>query len=244
MRKTAKYLGGACGLVMLAAVVAGCAQKTAVEAVSAVEDGVLTVGIIDGGDVFAAKGEDGFTGIEPTILNRLAANLGVQIVYTEAEDTQQLMDQMDAGSIDVAAGSLGRMEIYSGGHLVSDSYAMKGVYLVTPAELYVDSLVTFTDANVGISYLTPDTVRLDLAGLENVSLVNYSDLSGVAADLDEGVIEALICTEREALSLAGQGLRAIELYQGPRTETVFYLAPGQTELLGNLNTAIGQYLDE
>lgn len=243
MRRTAGHLLRGCCLALAVAALAGCSQKEEAAAVSAVDDGVLTVGIIDGEDVFASRGQSGFEGIEPSILNTLAANLGVQIAYVEAEDTQQLMDQMDAGTIDVAAGRLGQLEIYSSGHLVSDSYARKGIYLVTPANLYVDSLITFTDENVGISSLTPDTARLELPNVENVTLVNYTDLSGVPEDINGDVIAALICTEREALALAKKGLRAIELHGGPQTETVFYLAPGQTELQENLNAAIGQYLD-
>ncbi len=243
MRKTAKHLIGTCCLALAVTVLAGCSRNETAAEVSAVADGVLTVGIIDGQDVFAAKGKSGYEGIEPSILNKLAADLGVQITYVDAKDTQELMDQMDAGTIDVAAGRLGRLEIYSSGHLVSASYARRGLYLVTPANLYVDSLVTFADENVGISALTPDTVRLDLANIETVNLVNYTDLSGVAADISGNVISALICTEREALALAEQGLRAIEIYNGPQADTVFYLAPGQTELQGNLNAAIRQYLD-
>ncbi len=240
MRKKAGKLIGMC--VLAAVLLPGCAGKDE-PAVNAAADGVLTVGIIDGEDVFAAKGPGGYEGIEPSILNRLASELGVQIAYAEAGDVQELMDQLDAGTVDVAAGRLGRLETYSSGRLVSDSYAVKGIYLVTPAELYVDSLATFSGENVGVSALTPDAARLELPGSDEVTLVSYADVSGAAEDIGAGVIAALVCTEREALKLAEEGLRAVELYGGPRVDTVFYLAPGQTELQGELNAVIGEYLD-
>ncbi len=230
-------------LALALAALAGCSSEEPVEAVSAVDDGTLTVGIIDGGDVFASKTEDGFTGIEPEILNSLAESLGVSIAYVEASGVQELMDLLDAGTIDVAAGRLGEVETYSQTHLLSRNYAKKGLYLVTGKNSYVDTLVGFSGETVGISPMVPGSVRLEIPYVSEVNLADYTDLSGVAADIQGGVIRALICTEREAMGLLDSGLMAKELYNGPRVEAMFYLSPGQETLTASLNSAINQYLD-
>ena len=85
---------------------------------------------------------------------------------------------------------------------------------------------------------------MSVNGIQNVQQTVYSDVSRIPQDLEKGVIDAAICTEREALKLlkAG-GVSASELLDSPRIQTVFYISPGQSELLAYLNQAINKFLD-
>lgn len=220
-----------------------CSSGNEVPVVSVVEDGVLTVGIIDGGDVFARLADGEFTGIEPEILNSAAANMGVSIVYRQAADVEELALLLDQGAIDIAAGRLGRLEAYTGVYLLSRNYGKRGIYLVTEKNCYVDTLAGFSEASIGVSEDIPAFEILNIPNIGQVQQAKYSDLSKIKEDLENGVIKAAICTEREALVLLKEGLTANEMVNGPRIELVFYMPADQNQLLNSINQAINSFLD-
>lgn len=220
-----------------------CSSGNEVPVVSVVEDGVLTVGIIDGGDIFARLDDGEFTGIEPEILSSAAANMGVSIVYHQAADVEELARLLDEGTIDIAAGRLGRLEAYSNAYLLSRNYGKRGIYLITEKNLYVDTLAGFSDTNIGVSKDIPAFEILNIPNIGQVQQAEYSDVSKVKEDLESDVIKAAVCTEREALALLKEGLTANEMVNGPRIEMVFYMPAGQNQLLNSINQAINAYLD-
>lgn len=233
-------------LFIAAALMTGCSgKKTAEEVVSAVADGTLTVGIIDGNDRYARITEEGFGGVEPEILGALEESLGVSVVYQEAADTQELMSLLDHGAIDLAAGRLTGAEAYANGRQKTRNYAKDGLYLVTETGSYVDTLAGYAGANIGVSAEIPSPLLLEVPFIDQAEQVPYSDLSAIAADIKEGAIKAALLTEREALKLLAQGdVRTVELRNSPRLETVFYLSAGQAELAGSVNQAINAFLDK
>ena len=79
------------------------------ETVSAVADGGLTVGIVNGGDIFASKEGDTYSGIEPMLVNALGDALDVTVEYVEVSGTQELLQLLDAGTVDAAIGRIARM---------------------------------------------------------------------------------------------------------------------------------------
>lgn len=230
------------------------------QVVSALADGVVTVGIVVGDDIFCRReyvkpdelsigngGEPVLAGIEVDILNSMAEAAGVSVAYeplSADQSNEDLMNLLAAGEIDVAAGRLFQLLSYEGVYQPSRYYAKSGLYLVTRENRFVDTLAGFTDAPVGVSQNVPSYELLSVNGIQNVQQTPYSDVSRIPQDLEKGVIDAAICTEREALKLlkAG-GVSASELLDSPRIQTVFYISPGQSELLAYLNQAINKFLD-
>ncbi len=233
-------------LSLFAAALPGCSggggeQQTAASAVS---DGVLTVGIIDGQDAYARQTEEGFAGIEPEILNSLGASLEILVEYKTASSVQELMELLDGGSIDLAAGRLSLAETYVNGRIQSRNYAKRGLYLVTVKDSYVDTLAGFSDVNVAVSQDIPTSTLLEVPYLDRVQHIPGEDLAGIGEDIEKGVIKGAILTEREALSLlSGGNVRAAEIRNSPKMEAVFYMAESQTELKAYVDQAINAFLD-
>lgn len=246
MRKT-KYLA-VWTAALCAAAVTGCrggSGKTEA-AESAVADGVLTVGILNGRDAFADAEDGTFSGMEPDILNAFGASLDVQVEYRQAADTEALFSMLDAGEIDLAAGCLTQAETFTAAHLASRNYAKRGMYLIAQENRYVDSLAGFEEGTAALSWLIPVWQVSQIPDIGELQQTTFSDLASVPDDLAEGVISAAVCTEREAAAIleSGAAVHAAELRNGPRLEYVFYLAPGQEELLAQLNASVNLWLDE
>ena len=166
------------------------------ETVSAVADGVLTVGIVNGGDIFASKEGDTYSGIEPMLVNALGDALDVTVEYVEVSGTQELLQLLDAGTVDAAVGRIAENDAYSQRYLSTRNYGKKGLYLVTRRNDYTDTLVGFSQMNVGITQAVPSNLRVEIPGLEDVNVSEYPDTTGIPAGLAEEVIAAAVCTER------------------------------------------------
>ena len=214
------------------------------ETVSAVADGVLTVGIVNGGDIFASKEGDTYSGIEPMLVNALGDALDVTVEYVEVSGTQELLQLLDAGTVDAAVGRIAENDAYSQRYLSTRNYGKKGLYLVTRRNDYTVSLAGFSQMNVGITQAVPSNLRVEIPGLEDVNVSEYPDTAGIPAGLAEEVIAAAVCTEREALGLLSEDVQVQELLGGPREAYVVLFPLGQEELAGYMNQVISQYLDE
>ena len=97
------------------------------ETVSAVADGVLTVGIVNGGDIFASKEGDTYSGIEPMLVNALGDALDVTVEYVEVSGTQELLQLLDAGTVDAAIGRIAENDAYRQRSLSTRKYGKKGL---------------------------------------------------------------------------------------------------------------------
>lgn len=247
MRQKKRKLACCAAMALTAAALSGCFSRTPAKeaAASAAADGMLTVGILDGNDAYASSNGNEFAGIEPDILNSLAEILEVDIEYRRAGDIHELMSLLEDGAVDIAAGRLTRMEAYKDSFLQSRNYGRSGIYLVTKKNRYVDNLAGYSNGTLGISWQIPGYESLNIPYIGELEREEYSDLSKLPEDIEGDVIIAGICTEREAVELlkSGAGIQAAEMRGGPRLEAVFYLAPGQEELTGNLNYAINTFLD-
>ena len=246
MKKNMMRLAGILSVSVIAAMMAGCGNKGEQSATeSAIADGVVRVGIVNGQDEFAAYDGQKFTGIEPEILEQAAAGLGVTLEYQEVSGAEELLKLLDEGIIEVAAGRLTDDELYADSHIFSRNYAGSGLYLVTKEGYYTDNFAGFHDVSVGVSSLIPASDIRQIAHLSDLQQTAYSDMKQAASDLKSDVVKALLCTEREALSLLEDGgVQALELYQGPKLETVFYMSAGQTDLEAGIDQAINGYLDQ
>jgi len=258
-RRMMRY-AAACMLAVLVPVCAACSrqEKSGEEAADAAADGVLQVGIINGEDAYAAAADgdagddmdDGsgkrFAGIEPEIMGRLGEKLGVSIEYVEAADRKELMQMLDSGAVEVAAGRLTERDEYSGSYLASRDYGKKGFYLLTKRYNYADTLAVFQDAAVGVSDEIAAASLLSIPCMENTTQVSYGNMAAVPGDIEEGLIRAAVCTEREALALlkSGSSLQAQEIVGSPKEAYVFLLPIGQEKLCLDLNEVINGYLDD
>ena len=237
-----------------AAVLTACGGKGASqqEAPSVLADGVLTVGIACGEDrsCFRSTDEDGnpvYAGWECEVLNVLPEYLpeNTQIEYIYAADQKELTSMLADGRVDMAAGSYTRLDTYASQYLVSENYGYGSLYLVNAKNAYVDNLAAYKDENVGVSNSIPVTSAADIPGIEGVVQSAYIDMALMSIDIRAGVVDAGICTEREAVQLMSDAeLNIQELRNGPQIGMVFLLPGGQTDLLKSVNKAISVHYDE
>ena len=234
------------GILAAAFALGGCSgNDNASEAENAIQDGILTVGILAGGDSFASSDGSGFTGIEPQLMDALGESVGAAVEYKPASSQEELLGWLDTGEADIVIGRIAQSDEYSQKYQVSRSYAKKGVYLLTRKNDYTDTLAGFAEMPVGISRKIPSNVRIDIPYLDQVTVQEYDDLSLAAADLKEETVNAVVVTEREALDLiSDSGLQAQELLNGPREAYVALMGAGQTDLAAGSNQVISQYLDD
>ena len=250
MKKKAVTLLILAGMMLIG----GCGKaKTAqTDTASVIADGVLTVGIACGGDrsCFRTTDADGnpvYAGWECEVLNILPENLpdDVEIEYIYATDQKELTTMLAEGRVDMAAGSYTRLDTYSSQYLVSDNYGYGSLYLVNVKNSYIDNLAAYKDESIGISNAVPAGSIGEIPGIEGVTQSSYIDMSLMSIDIRAGVINAGICTEREAVSLMGDtDLNIQELRKGPQIGLVFLLPGGQNDLLKSLNAAISKHFDE
>lgn len=233
--------------VVLTGSLFGCSgrsgQAEAVESV--VADGVLTVGIIDGQDAYAKKNQGEFTGMEPEIAALLGESLGVAVEYKEAENGDALIELLNRGEVDFAAGRLAQLDRYAGTCLLTRNYAKRGLYLVVKQGLYTDSLAGFADETIGVSGEIPASKIAEIPYIGDLQRTDYASAEAMGRDIEDGIIAAAVCTEREAMELlrSGAQVQAAELRNSPKMEAVFYMPAGQYELQAAANQAINTFLD-
>ncbi len=241
-------------IMLTAVLLAGCGgtKNAQSDAGSVTADGVLTVGIACGEDrsCYRATDEDGnpvYAGWECEVLNILPEYLdeGVSVEYIYAADQKELTNMLAEGRVDLAAGSYTRLDTYASQYMVSDNYGYGSLYLVNAKNAYIDNLGAYTDETIGISNAIPVTSVADIPGIEAVTQSNYIDMSLMSIDIRAGVVNAGICTEREALQLMAEPeLNVQELKDGPQIGLVFLLPGGQQSLMAALNHAISTHYDE
>ena len=134
-----RFLGPA---VLAAALLAGCSGGGETENVeNAAADGVLTVGILAGEDIFSYTDEAGqLRGVEPQLMERLGESLGVSVEFDEAGSLDELLNWLDLGQADIALGRIAQRDEYNQKYQVSRNYAKKGIYLLTRKNDYTDTL--------------------------------------------------------------------------------------------------------
>ena len=239
------------GALMLTAC-GGGGQTATGGAGSVLADGVLTVGIACGGDrsCFRATDSEGnpvYAGWECEVLNVLPEYLpeNVQIDYVYASDQKELTTMLAEGRVDLAAGGYTRLDTYSSQYLVSDNYGYGSLYLVNAKNAYLDNLAAYKDENIGVSNSIPVNNLSEIPGIDGVIQSAYIDMSLMSIDIRADVVDAGICTEREAVQLMSDAeLNIQELRSGPQIGLVFLLPGGQAELLGYVNAAISKHYDE
>ena len=214
---------------------------------NAAADGVLTVGIIPGNDIFCFAQEAGdapVSGIEPQLMDALGKSLGVQVKFQTSSSLDELLSSLDAGQVDVAMGRIAQSDAYSDQYLVSRNYAKKGIYLLTRKYDYTDTLGGYAETSVGISSSIPSNVRAEIPDLDQVTIQEYISLEDAVQDLMEENISAVIVNEREAMSeISSSELQAQEMLNGPKESYVARMGAGQQELAASLNQVIREYLD-
>lgn len=231
------------------------------EAAETAETAPLRVGIISGDDSYAryvsagsgsgagASGtqssKESLEGLEPGIISQLASMTGQDIEYKLVDDTEELLQLLNEGTVDIAAGRLAWLASYEDSYIQSDIYSRDGLYLLTKENDYSDMLAGMAGETLGISASISDTALLEVSGLDDMTTAVFSDVTSAASDIEADRIKAALCTEREAIKAleSGAAVQAQELHNGPREGRVFLLLPGNETLAAYLNTAIGTYLD-
>ena len=234
--------------ILAAMTLAACGNKQQAAAPSVLDDGVLTVGLLDTGDrsCYSAKAEDGtaiYKGWEPDVFKLLDHfNEDVTVEYTMAQDREELLNLLDNGSIDVAAGAFTRLEAYDTQYAMSDDYGYGSIYLINSRNGYLDTLAAFEDGIIGVSALLPASDTASITGIDKVVQNAYSDMSLMASDISNEVINAGLCTESEMVEIMNSSdLRAAELRTTPQTALVFLMPKGQDYLQRWVNWAIDRH---
>ncbi len=239
--------------VIAAAVMAlaGCGRTQDVEVPSVISDGVITVGMLNTNDrsCYAFTGEDGtvqYAGWEIEVLNLIDhynENATIEIKMCDSRDV--LLSMLDSGEIDLAAGAFTRLDSSSQRYSVSDDYGYGSIYLINPRNGYLDTLAAFEDEVIGISTQLSVNDVSRLTGIENVIQNQYSDISLLASDIENGIVAAGICTESEMVSIiSGSELQAAEMRSASQPSLVFLAMPGQDKLMEWVNWGIDRHYYE
>ena len=267
-----RFRFGAAAILTASLALSGCfGGQEEDQTENAAADGVLTVGIIPGNDIFcfAQEGsgtmeeeDEGLTGllqniftpqeagdvlvsgIEPQLMEALGKSLGVQVKFQTSSSLDGLLSSLDAGQVDVAIGRIAQADAYGDQYQVSRNYAKKGIYLLTRKYDYTDTLGGYAETAVGISSSIPSNVRAEIPDLDQVTVQEYMSLEDAVEDLLEENISAVIVNEREAMSeISSTELQAQEMLNGPKESYVALMGAGQQELAASLNQVIREYLD-
>lgn len=239
-----RFLGPA---VLAAALLAGCSGGGETENVeNAAADGVLTVGILAGENIFSYTDEAGqLRGVEPQLMERLGESLGVSVEFDEAGSLDELLNWLDLGQADIALGRIAQRDEYNQKYQVSRNYAKKGIYLLTRKNDYTDTLAGLAETTVAVAPSISAELRVDIPYLDQVVMQEYGSVADAAKALEEETVSAVILTEREAMEEIAQGsFQAQEMLNGPKESYVALMGSGQQELAASLNQVISQYLDE
>lgn len=211
-------------------------------------DGTLTVGIIDGEDEYTSKNGDAFMGIEPEIAARLGTSLELTVAYVQASGQDELLQLLRQGKVDLAMGRLPKLDEEQGDIQASVSYARGGMYLATEKYCYMDNLAALADQSViMVSKSVSSSIRADIDGLNRMEVQEGDSVSDMAAAIKGKLCMAVICTEREALSMVEENPDAIqvsELLNSPQDYYSAYVLTASPQLLQNLNGVIGSYMDD
>lgn len=251
MQRKSGVRRGVC-LILTAAMalgLAGCSGKEKKQENQTDASAPIQVGILVSDDAYARRetkeSEEILAGTEPEIMKELAASLGRQVNFKEAESREELLSLLNQGEIEVAAGRLCWMDSYSGSYIASESYGKGGLYLVTRQYDYSDMVTGYENEPVGVSDSIAEANLIEVKGLEKTVQTAYSDMEAAASDLSSGRLKAVLCTEREAVRIAEKHseVQIQELAFGPREEYHFLLLPGQETMASNISTIIERYLD-
>jgi hypothetical protein len=229
----------------------GCGKNQGVEVPSVLSDGVITVGLLNTNDrscyaVTDAEGEIQYEGWEIEVLNLIDHyNENAIIEIKIADSREMLLSMLNSGEVDLAAGAFTRIDSYSQQYYISDDYGYGSIYLVNPRNGYLDTLAAFEDEVIGVStQLSVNDVN-KLIGIENVTQNQYSDISLLASDIENGIVAAGICTESEMVSIvSGTDLQACEMRSGSQPSLVFLTMPGQDKLMEWVNWGIDRHYYE
>lgn len=248
MKKTFRGVATALTVGLALFWLAGCTRgskgEEKAELPAQVTSGVLTVGIIDGGDRFAEKKDGGFSGIEAEIARKLADDLELELRFVEAEDQEMLLKFLDEKKIDFAAGRFSEEAERAERYISTRNYGKGGYFLLLPRYCYIDNLAGLEGQSVGVS---GQVKRLaEIAFQDRLMIKEYEDIQRMPGDLGENLIRAGILTEREALEMLQNGkyeVQVQEILNTPKEGYVYVLNKGNEALGMKLNETIEHYLD-
>jgi polar amino acid transport system substrate-binding protein len=120
-------------LVVLA-VVAGCQYPRDVEGtLDRVEDGTMRVGVSDNEPWVNLDGREP-SGVEPTIVRRFAGRLNADVHWVQG-DSEQLVEALEAGQLDVVIAGITRTSVYKKKVALTRPYVDTELFLAHPRGL-------------------------------------------------------------------------------------------------------------
>ncbi|MBQ6832880.1 MAG: transporter substrate-binding domain-containing protein [Lachnospiraceae bacterium] len=237
-----KKIGAAVMAAGLALSVSGCSGKT-VDSVKAIQEaGVFKVAIVDSGNIYTSM--DGTTpvGMEPELVETIAAALGVPVEYQVMNHDAALQAVTD-GTADIALGCINGSLSLTENYLFTTSYGKGFFYVVTEKGDYAQSAGAFANSAVGMNKDLDDDLRAQIAAAEGVTISEYPNAESVAADIKSGEIRAYICREDEAKALlSDQALQVQNLFDVEPDEYVIVTGNEDQTLVNGMNTLIAQFL--
>lgn len=210
---------GVVALIVLLAIVfsvAGRRRGGAGQATN-VNPGMLTAGVVVGGDRFAGYDENGkLSGIEPDLAAALAEAEGLELKLIEVGTAAEALNYLDTGVIDVAFGRFSS-DLNLTGYTTSAEYARCGLFLVSRLHDYTDSLALMTGYSIGVmNTVTATAERID--NYQFITPKDYADPAKMGQDVKDRAINLGICNERDALTIVRNypaDLQTQEIAGGP-----------------------------
>ncbi len=213
--------------------------------ISTVEEGILTVGIVVGGDRYAAYEDNGsLSGIEPELVTSLAEaeDLGLKLI--EVDTVDNLIKMLDNGELDMAVGRISTARSISN-HTISDAYGQSGIFFVTTLHDYTDSLDLMSGYSAGIMSDMAELSK-ELSGYLYISPHDYTSIITLGEDIVSGKISFGLCNERDAITLVKGYPNDIQLQQaanGPKEQYVAVFRGRNNPQTLIFNAIISDYMD-
>ncbi len=245
VKKIALIVGGVILALILFVVVAMVffgGDSSSSSAAGSLEDGVLTVAVVPVGDMYlSGSAETGYTGVEMTLAETMAATAGVSLELVEYASKTEATAALSAGAVDMVLARVGETTSYTSGMLTSITYGKAGFYLVLPENQYFTTLTALEGEQLGVTVDVGITMRLDVPQIGDVTVLELPTLD--LNMLSTNVIAGIICTEGEAYSLMGENVEIMPIQDSPIEELVALMGPGESYLQQVANVVINAYLD-
>ena len=236
-KKTRKVVS--CISLALALCLGGCSGSSS--AVSQ-NSSPLRVGVVVGGDSYAYMDGSNVEGLEIDLARGAANAEGAKLEIIEAQNTAELLEALDRGTIDVAFGRIASTDPSIAQYKTSRWYGRGGYYFVTERYDFTDSLASRPGAAVGVCAGAHSQAGA-VPFLSSVQAIDYSDVTSLGSDISSGTVELGICSQREAKSLLSDELQSQEVLAGPIEQYVAVFPKENLTHVEVMNQVISEYLD-
>jgi ABC-type amino acid transport substrate-binding protein len=183
-------------------------------------------------------------GFDIDLMNAIAKKEGLKIEYVEV-DLEPLLQGMAQGKYDAAISALSITAERQQQMLFSNPYFVAGqVVTVRKDETSITGKDSLTGKLVGVE--TGSTGAASISQTPNLTLKNYADLTSAWADLENGIIDAIVSDNTIALEYVSRNPDTLKIVGAPFSQEDYAIAvaKNKSELLKKINAGLNAVQSE